>query len=137
MGLVNTGYINDLKEFIIGGERSNDDYSVDFVLGLLKRLFFQRMTLSFGKDQCAAYVAFVMLCLDENSTSIKVNEVSRRVAKILYFMKIATMSLLGDELWKIEEEEIDDLEKLSKKEVTENYFMNFYDKARNNPMYIL
>ena len=134
MGLVNTEYINDLKEFIVEGERSNEDYSVDFVLGFLKRLFFQKMNLSFGKDQCVAYVAFVLLCLDENSTSIKVNEVSRRVAKILYFMKISTMALLSKELGKIEEEEIEDIEKLKMKENVENYFMGFYEKTRNNPI---
>lgn len=121
-------YFNDLKLFVDENENSNEDYSETYVLGLLKLLFFQETIFSSLKNRCVVYISTVLVCKNRNGAFAKVSEISRRVAKLLYCMKVTTFAILKNEL-----EELDINNVLQIRRI-EQYYLGFFNSNTNNPI---
>ena len=121
-------YFNNLKLFVDENEQSNEDYSETYVLGLLKLLFFQETFFSSLKNRCVVYIATVLCCKNRNGAFAKVNEISRRVAKLLYCMKVTTFAILKNEL---EELDINDVHQIRR---VEQFYLGFFNSNTNNPI---
>ena len=119
--------MNHMKNLI----RMNGDmeYNQKFILDFLKLLFFQDKNFSMRKDQCLTMIALVLCLLNESRIHCQLNELSRRVAKLIYFMKVTTMALIF-------EESQDDLNVLQKRTIELDY-LKFYQKTENNPIMTL
>ena len=126
--LASLDYSNDLKSFVEENERSNEDYSEGYVLRLLKKLFFQNMTFSVAKNRCVVYVALVICCQSQAGRFSKINEISRRVAKLLYLMKVTTLALVSSDFVEVEENNLEVRKRI------EEFYLSFYNKNTNNPI---
>ena len=115
-------YSNDLQAIM----NSDDLYSELNVLKLVKCLFFTRMNIAAKKERSWSYIALVLCCLNQTKIYVKVNEVSRRVAKLLYFMKISTLALVSSDL--------EFSESIEQEKSIEEFYLSFYQRTVNNPI---
>ena len=98
------------------------EYNQKFILDFLKLLFFQDKNFSMRKDQCLTMIALVLCLLNESRIHCQLNELSRRVAKLIYFMKVTTMALIF-------EESQDDLNVLQKRTIELDCGFKLYEFA--------
>ena len=123
----NKDEMNQMKDLLRRYE--NMEYNQDFILNFVKLLFFQDKNYSMRKDQCLTMVALVVCLLNDSRVHCQLNELSRRVAKLIYFMKVSTLAL-------VHEETKGDLNVLQRKNI-ELLYMKFYHKTENNPIMTL